>query len=75
MSLKTDFNTPGTTDAILHSPDGLLWADRVELDLIEHSAAFFNGSRFLGTIRHVGDLPPGSKIIVSISAGFRIRPA
>ena len=72
--VAVDFNTPGATHVMLHSSDGLLWANRVEFDFEKQSAAFFHDDHFIGTIAYTRPLTKGEKLSIGIRVGFVISP-
>jgi hypothetical protein len=68
-----DVSSPAVNHAILHSPDGLLWADRVDIDTKKQVASLYSGDTLLGTITWAQPIQDGEILRISVNAGFRIR--
>ena len=75
MSIDTQVHHAAATHAILHSPDGLLWCDRAEVDTAAQTITLFNGDAAVITFRCTTPVTPGMKLNLSFNAGFRVNVA
>ena len=73
MSIETKVHDVAATHAILHSPDGLLWCDRIEIDLAGQTATLFSGEAAVLTVRYTETVRPRQNISILIDTGFRVK--
>jgi hypothetical protein len=73
MSTDTTWDSTVLADLVLHSPDGLAWADCITFDPAAQTVTISAKGRALMTMKVGGPVEPGNTLSVQFDIGFQVK--